>query len=95
MNLIDIIGEKGGIIAVSVEDLAKFGRGLIEQTRKELMKEVDGNTPIPFDEALKSLGISKTTAWRWKNEGYLVPFKVGGMNFYRKKDIKNIIEGEK
>ena len=95
MNLIDIIGEKGGIVAVSVEDLAKFGRGLIEQARSELSQEIDGNTPIPFDEALSMLKISKTTAWRWSKEGYLTPFKVGGVNFYRKRDIQQIVEGKK
>jgi predicted DNA-binding transcriptional regulator AlpA len=95
MNLIDIIGERGGIVAVSVEDLAKFGRGLIEQAKIEFANQVDGNTPIPFDEALKILGISKTTAWRWAKEGYLVPFKVGGVNFYRKSDIQKIVEGGK
>ena len=35
-------------------------------------------------------GITKPTLWSWKNEGYLIPFKVGAKNRYRMSDIKRI-----
>ena len=42
--------------------------------------------------AMELLDVSKTTMWRWKQRGYLVPVRVGGNDRYRMSDIKSIIE---
>jgi hypothetical protein len=43
---------------------------------------------------LAELGLNKSNATlnRWARSGYLVPVKVGGLNFYRKEDIDRVLE---
>jgi hypothetical protein len=38
------------------------------------------------------LNVSNATLNRWARLGYLVPVKVGGLNFYRKEDIDRVLE---
>ena len=45
------------------------------------------------EKAMELLSISKSTIWRWKQRGYLVPIRVGGNDRYRIQDIKKIMEG--
>jgi predicted DNA-binding transcriptional regulator AlpA len=49
---------------------------------------------VSTEEAAQMLGKSKTTLWRWENEGYLVPVKVGRSNRYKMEDIQAILDGK-
>ncbi len=48
---------------------------------------------LTTEKAMELLSISKSTIWRWKQRGYLVPIRVGGNDRYRIQDIKKIMEG--
>jgi len=48
---------------------------------------------ISSDEVCKRLAKNKCTLWRWEKNGYLVPVKVGGLNYYRLADIEKIEKG--
>ena len=65
-------------------------------TRKELEQLItDANTetyPSP-DQVAKILDVDKSTLWRWRKQGYLIPIEVGGKRRYRMSDVKKILEG--
>ena len=48
---------------------------------------------LTTEKAMELLSIRKSTIWRWKQRGYLVPIRVGGNDRYRIQDIKKIMEG--
>ena len=48
---------------------------------------------VTTEKAMELLDVSKSTMWRWKQRGYLVPVRIGGNDRYRLSDIKKIIEG--
>ena len=48
---------------------------------------------LTTEKAMELLSIGKSTIWRWKQRGYLVPIRVGGNDRYRIQDIKKIMEG--
>lgn len=48
---------------------------------------------VSTENAMQLLDVSKTTLWRWKQRGYLVPVRIGGIDRYRLRDIKRILEG--
>ena len=65
-------------------------------TRKELEQQItDANTetyPSP-DQVAKILDVDKSTLWRWRKQGYLIPIEVGGKRRYRMIDVRRILEG--
>ncbi|MDR2385542.1 MAG: helix-turn-helix domain-containing protein, partial [Tannerella sp.] len=66
------------------------------KTRKELEQQItDANTetyPSP-DQVAKILDVDKSTLWRWRRNGYLIPIEIGGKRRYRMSDVKKILEG--
>ena len=48
---------------------------------------------VSTENAMQLLDVSKTTLWRWKQRGYLVPVRIGGIDRYRLRDIKRLLEG--
>jgi hypothetical protein len=68
----------------------------VNKTRKELEQQItDANTetyPSP-DQVAKILDVDKSTLWRWRKQGYLIPIEVGGKRRYRMSDVKKILEG--
>ena len=66
------------------ERLALFEKQNEEKRNEEL---------VTYDRVMELLGVSKTTIWRWKQRGYLVPVRIGGNDRYRMSDIKKIMEG--
>ena len=68
----------------------------VNKTRKELEQQItDANTETypSVEQVAKILDVDKSTLWRWKKQGYLVPIIVGGKRRYRMSDIKKILEG--
>ena len=66
------------------EQIALFEKRNEEKQNEEL---------VTSERLMELLGVSKTTVWRWKQRGYLVPVRIGGNDRYRMRDIKKIMEG--
>lgn len=66
------------------ERIALFEKRNEEKQNEEL---------VTTEKLMELLGVSKTTVWRWKQRGYLVPVRIGGNDRYRMRDIKKIMEG--
>ena len=78
-------------ITIRLEDLMEANRSLIAEF---LQKEADVREKqsreeiyLSRDQVMQMLGISPTTLWRWKIEGYLVPIELGSRRLYRKSDV--------
>ena len=99
-DLIQLAEQYPGLtISVSLDDLLTAGRTL----RDEILDSLDRPAPVlpapvreeddllTKKEALKKLGVSVTTLWRWAQDGYLTPIKVGIQVRYRLSDINAIL----
>ncbi len=85
-------------LTVTAGDLKDFAAQLIAETKAELEQTISDNKAESYlssEKVMEKLEISKTTLWRWKQRGYLVPVRVGGNERYKLSDIKKILEGEK
>ena len=83
-------------ITITAADLRDFATELISQTKAELEQSISDSkaeTYLSSEKVMQMMEISKTTLWRWKQRGYLVPVRVGGNERYRLSDIKKIMEG--
>ncbi len=83
-------------ITISAADLKVFASQLIAETKAELEQTISDSkseTYLSSEKVLETLEISKTTLWRWKQKGYLVPVRIGGNDRYRLSDIQKIMEG--
>ena len=89
----------GLTVTVSLDDLLTAGRKLSEEIVEGITRERDvvPALPEPADELLtkeetcQKLGVSGTTLWRWAQNGYLSPVKVGVQIRYRLSDISLLI----
>lgn len=83
-------------LTVSAGELLEMVNYCVQTTRKELEQQItDANTetyPSP-EQVAKILDVNKSTLWRWRKQGYLVPIEVGGKRRYRMSDVKKILEG--
>ena len=85
-------------LTISASDLKDFAARLIEETKEQLEQEISDSKAESYlssEKVMQMMEISKTTLWRWKQRGYLVPVRVGGNERYRMSDIKKILEGQK
>ena len=83
-------------LTVTASDLKEFAALLIAETKEQLEQEIaetKGEAYLSSEKVMERLEISKTTLWRWKQRGYLVPVRVGGNDRYKLSDIKKILEG--
>lgn len=98
-NLIDLAQCAPSInLTVTAEDLKNFASQLIEQTKAEMEQSITdskADSYLSSEKVMEMMEISKTTLWRWKQRGYLVPVRVGGNDRYKLSDIKKIMEGER
>ena len=99
-DLIQLAEQYPGLtISVSLDDLLTAGRTLADELLDNLVQTHD-ELPAPSkdeeelltkEEARKKLGVSVTTLWRWAQDGYLTPVKVGVQVRYRLSDINAIL----
>ena len=98
-NIIDLAQCAPAInLTVTAEDLKNFATQLIEQTKAEMEQSITdskADSYLSSEKVMEMMEISKTTLWRWKQRGYLVPVRVGGNDRYKLSDIKKIMEGER
>ena len=82
-------------ITVSLEDLMKFGRFMIYETKREIEEKLEEASQEQFSSTnmtADTLGVARITLDRWRKQGYLSPVKVGGKYKYRLSDIKKFFE---
>ena len=89
----------GLTVTVSLEDLLTAGRKLGEELIDGIARERETVPVLPTpaeelltkEETCQKLGVSGTTLWRWAQNGYLSPVKVGVQIRYRLSDIASLI----
>lgn len=84
-------------VTIKLADLIEANQILIENAKAELEQKISdskGDTYLTTERVIEMMGVSKTTLWRWKQKGYLVPVRIGGNDRYKLSDINRIIEGE-
>ena len=80
----------GLCINVTLTELLDAFRQLAEEiheAHEREVAEVGKDVLITRKEALRQLGVSSSTLWRWDKENYLKPVKHGARNKYHKRDI--------
>ena len=98
-NVIDLARQYPDVnLTIKAGDLIEAVEYCVNKARTELEQLItDANTetyPSP-DQVAKILDVDKSTLWRWRKQGYLLPIEVGGKRRYRMSDIKRILEGGK
>ena len=99
-DLIQLAEQYPGLtISVSLDDLLTAGRTLADELLDSIVQTHDEH-PAPAkeedelltkEETRRKLGVSVTTLWRWAQDGYLTPIKVGVQVRYRLSDINAIL----
>ncbi|MCD8297056.1 MAG: helix-turn-helix domain-containing protein [Prevotella sp.] len=83
-------------ITVSLRDLNEFVSDLLREREAEVamlrVENGDGERYLSLKETARMMNVSKTTIWRYGNEGILKPVKVGGTIRYRLSDINKLME---
>jgi excisionase family DNA binding protein len=90
MNINELI-ESGANITIQTtpNDLFKF----LEQVAEKIKPEKPQKYLSP-KQVCEMLNIDNSTLWRWGQNNYLPPLKVGGKNRYRLSDIQKLMENE-
>ena len=87
MYLHKIIEEAPRInLTVTAEDLRDFAIQLIAETKEQLEQEISDSkaeTYLSSEKVMQMMEISKSTLWRWKKRGYLVPVRLGNNERYK------------
>lgn len=93
--MIKEIKENGQMMYVmSAEALDAFAesiiarvKSLIDDEKKNLSAE---QVTLTMEEVMDRYDVSKSTLWRWKKEGYLVPDMLGRKSFYKLSEIEKV-----
>ena len=87
---------KQPLFLLTQEDLNNFALRIIDGVREVIEDALGGNSPkcngglVSAEEAIEQLKVSKATLYRWKEQQYLTPVKLGRKNYYRTSDIQRI-----
>jgi hypothetical protein len=82
-------------VAVPFTELEKLVDYTIAKAKKELEESIVAEkteTYLTTEKVIEILTVDRSTLWRWKKRGYLVPVDVGGKHRYKKSDIKKILK---
>jgi len=82
-------------VSVKCSDLMDAFRFMVLETKLQLEQTISdeaAETYLSTDKVAEMLCVNSTTLWRWHNDKYLVPIKVGRKNRYRKSDVQAILE---
>lgn len=55
-------------------------------------EEENKKSLLSSTEVSKTLGVNKSTLWRWEKERYLIPIRIGNKIRYKKTDVDAILE---
>ena len=84
-------------LAVTVDDLRKWHKEVIDDTKQKLEKAViadKSNCLIDAKEVSRMLNVDMSTLWRWEKKGYLTALRIGGKRKYKLSNVKLLIEGK-
>lgn len=87
---------KGNVsITVSINDLKEVAEYFASEIlaglpQPEAKKE---EKYLTAKEVMNLLQRDKTSLWRWKQDGILMPRKIGGRNYYLRSEIDKLMEG--
>jgi excisionase family DNA binding protein len=87
------------LVQVSLDDMSSVIRSiLIEELKKvgnyfnqDTTKSDDFDEYLTREDVCKKLKVSNTTLYNWNNEGVLKNYKVGRRVYYKKEDVKALI----
>ena len=89
MNINNLMASNANIqVVVGLQDLKEFmyevlgEAGFTKQEREDVLL-----TP---NEVSKTLGVDKTTLWRWEKNKQLVPIRIGCKVRYKSSDVEQI-----
>lgn len=84
-------------ITVPYADLEKLLDNAIAKAKKELedsIIEKKAEVLITTEKAGERLSVDRSTLWRWRKRGYLVPVEIGGKLRYKMSDINKLLGKE-
>ena len=87
------------LVHVSLEDMSSVIRNILAEELKKVgdyfnqdtTKSEDLDEYLTREEVCKKLKVSNTTLFNWNNEGVLKNYKVGRRVYYKKEDVKALI----
>ena len=80
-------------VNVSVADLKEFALAVANEVMAARQAEREEEKYLSPDEVAEMVGVCTNTLWRWNNDKYLCPVKVGRKSRYKLSDVKRIMEG--
>lgn len=76
-------------ITIGLDDLRRIVR---EEVQKAVETHDANKALLSSEDVCAMMKIKRTTLWRWRKEGKIVPVKsVGNRNLYRAEDIQKLI----
>lgn len=86
-------------VSITLSDLLKAQESLIRKAREEerrRMEEASGELGelMTRNELLRKLKVNPTTLWRWEQEGYLTPVRIGTRVFYRTGSVERLLHAK-
>lgn len=95
VNLMNQISNGGNyIIQISANDLREVVKSMYEDERIRTAQAIEQSrehATLTRKEAARLLGVTLSTLWKWGQEGYLVPVKIGSRVMYRPSDIDGLL----
>lgn len=84
-------------ITVNAGELARFGRELIDATRREFAEQIRQQTAAELltrEQVAQMFGVDVSTVFRWTQKEYLPAVNVGGAVRYRRGDCVALYESK-
>lgn len=82
-------GTGNTLLMITAAEMAAFAENVVRSTLEKVEQERKETFMTPTQVG-KYLGVSATTLWRWKQENYLVPHKMGSKTMYCQSDVERI-----
>ena len=99
MKIDDIIDNYPNIsLTVTSKELREFAMSVAQETCKVMEGKLisqDELQCVTSKQACELLQVAPATIWRWNQDRYLIPIKVGCSTRYRMKDIQRLLVSEK
>lgn len=81
-------------LVVNAVDLKEFALSIINECRKDAETKAEPEKYLSRFEVAEMLGVSTNALWRWQQQGYLVPNKVGHKSVYPLSRVKSLLDGK-
>lgn len=75
-------------VVVGLQDLKEFMHEVLEEAGFTKQKEED--VLLTPNEVSKTLGVDKTTLWRWEKNKQLMPIRIGCKVRYKSSEVEQI-----